>query len=623
MPDDKPASISISAALQYAPGLGGFPDRVTLGGDRACGGRRCRPAGCFPVFVVALKHAMGYHRPIIFREIDAMIERELKLHVPAGARAGIARELRAQKARRITLQARYFDTPGRDLAAANIALRLRKEGRRWVQTIKAPAGDTLSRIEINHVRPSPELDITLYAGTALEAFFSGLKAPLTLRYETRVTRQVLEIHHNEAVVELAYDQGALYAGEAELPISELEFEQVSGDPDAIFQVGREWLVRHGLVIDLRSKAERGDALANRALSIVAGPDGLVNLATVAQPAVHTLFKAVRAAPVTLKPRMPVEQAYVVSASECLFQIIQNTAFAAGADTAQAGHDAHMEYVHQLRVGIRRLRSCWKLFRGWVPEAPAEATAVLRQSFGAFGNSRDLDVVTKVVAPRIKAHGLPDCSFPRRRKAADQDQDAVAAHPDFQLALLAFLQQLIQLGDAVAQAARADTPDLALPAGSPGSADLVPVPASAVPDAASGVQPVTPDTPARLRPALVRRLNDWLRRIAKKGAKFTVLPIETQHDVRKQVKNLRYCLDFSEGVLSRSSLLPLKRLLAEIQEELGDLNDFYVAEEHYRRLVDRQPQAWFAVGWLRAMQAHQRTRAQGLFRKLGKLSELKG
>lgn len=554
-----------------------------------------------------------------------MIERELKLHVPAGARAGIARELRAQKARRITLQARYFDTPGRDLANANIALRLRKEGRRWVQTIKAPAGDTLSRIEINHIRPSPELDITLYAGTALDAFFSGLKAPLTLRYETRVTRQVLEIHHDDAVVELAYDQGALYAGEAELPISELEFEQISGDPDAIFHVGRQWLERHGLVIDLRSKSERGDALANQALSVVAGSDGLVHLATVAQPAVHLLFKAVRAAPVVLKPRMPVEQAYVASASECLFQIIQNTAFAAGVDTAQAGHDAHMDYVHQLRVGIRRLRSCWKLFRGWVPLPPPHATAVLRQSFGAFGNSRDLDVVTKVVAPRIKAHGLPDCSFPRRRKADDQDQEVVAANPEFQLALLAFLQQLIQLGDAVAQAQAART-DLS----SPESLLALPEPP------ATASQPETPEAGAvgalvpstsgasvRLRPALVRRLNDWLRRIAKKGTKFTVLPIETQHDVRKQVKNLRYCLDFSEGVLSRASLAPLKRLLAQIQEELGELNDFYVAEEHYRRLVERQPQAWFAVGWLRAMQAHQRARAQGLFRRLVKLSTLKG
>lgn len=550
-----------------------------------------------------------------------MIERELKLHVPAGARAGIAKTLRAQKARRITLQARYYDTPARDLAAANIALRLRKEGRRWIQTIKAPAGNSLSRLEINHVRPSPELDLSLYAGTALETFFQGLKAPLTLRYETRVIRHVLDIQHNGAVVELAYDQGALYSGEAELPISELEFEQVSGDPDAIFEVGQHWLQQYGLIIDLRSKAERGDALARQALTLHTDNDGIVTLSTVVNPDTQGLFTAVRAAPVALKPRMGVIPAYIACASECLFQIIQNTAFAAGVDTAQAGSQAHMEYVHQLRVGIRRLRSCWKLFRDWVPAPADQASAMLRQCFGAFGDSRDFDVVTQVVAPRIRAAGLPDCSFPRRRKANAASQDAVAASPEFQLQLLRLLQQLIQLGDAITPSKTAEPDTVADAKAGAADPDAIPSPTvSAAQDAAAAL--VLLGTPPKLKGALLDRLNRWLQRIAKKGARFTRLPIEAQHDVRKQVKTLRYCLDFSEGVLSRSSLQPLKRLLAEIQQELGDLNDFYVAEEHYQRLVERQPQAWFAVGWLRAMQAAQRAQAQELFRKLVKLPDLK-
>ena len=63
---------------------------------------------------------------------------------------------------------------------------------------------------------------------------------------------------------------------------------------------------------------------------------------------------------------------------------------------------------------------------------------------------------------------------------------------------------------------------------------------------------------------------------------------------------------------------LRKVLAQLQEVMGELNDFYVAEEHYSRLLERQPQAWFAVGWLRAMQDNRRRNAQKLFRRLPRL-----
>src|SRR3546814_9023816 len=131
-----------------------------------------------------------------------MHERELYLYVPPASRAALEAELRNAGASTITLRARYFDTPDKQLAQAGMALRLRLEGSQWVQTIKAPGPDELTRIEINHPRIEPELDLSAYQNTTLESFFSGLSQPLLLRYENHIERLVLRQDSPAGAVEL-------------------------------------------------------------------------------------------------------------------------------------------------------------------------------------------------------------------------------------------------------------------------------------------------------------------------------------------------------------------------------------------------------------------------------------
>ena len=192
-----------------------------------------------------------------------MPEQELKLHVPAASRQAVQREIKQREATRIRLHAMYFDTPERELARARIAIRLRLEGRDWVQTLKMPGTDAITRIEMNHPRPGPVLDLSVYAGTDV-APLAAIKGELGLRYETDVLRLLRRVRTRHGMVELAYDTGILRAGTLELPISELEFELVSGKPRAIFAAARGWQQRHALVLDPRSKSERGDALAQLA-----------------------------------------------------------------------------------------------------------------------------------------------------------------------------------------------------------------------------------------------------------------------------------------------------------------------------------------------------------------------
>src|SRR3546814_3015628 len=65
----------------------------------------------------------------------------------------------------------------------------------------------------------------------------------------------------------------------------------------------------------------------------------------------------------------------------------------------------VSYVRQLRVGIRRLRSCWKFFGKWVALDPALPLDELRHYFALLGQTRDQDIVHLHIAPRLVKAGM--------------------------------------------------------------------------------------------------------------------------------------------------------------------------------------------------------------------------
>ena len=100
-----------------------------------------------------------------------MNEVELKFQVPPLRRAAVAKAVAGRApAPRIRLRAAYWDTPDRALAIAGFALRVRREGRLWVQTLKGAGPDGMTRLEHNVPLPfatsvEPVADPGLHAGT--------------------------------------------------------------------------------------------------------------------------------------------------------------------------------------------------------------------------------------------------------------------------------------------------------------------------------------------------------------------------------------------------------------------------------------------------------------------------
>jgi len=284
------------------------------------------------------------------------MERELCLHVPTSAQSAIAETMRLHKAGRQTLRALYYDTAARTLAKSGIALRVRREGEQWVQTVKAPGHDALSRIEINHPRHSAELDLSLYDSSPLGGFFASLSEPLKVRYETDIERQILCVDHAGATIEIAFDLGAILAKGWKLPVSEVEFELRNGEMTGVFELAQEWLARFGLIAETRSKAHRGDRLAELK---TASDENIGN----SPPA---LFEPRRASGLPSLRNLPAVQGYIRCSTECLLQIATNASLLAGVDASNVTAEQTEAQFHQLLRGVKRLQACWQRYPDLAP-----------------------------------------------------------------------------------------------------------------------------------------------------------------------------------------------------------------------------------------------------------------
>jgi triphosphatase len=510
-----------------------------------------------------------------------MSEQELKLHVPSHAQAGIVKDLTQQQVTRIQLHALYFDTPTRALVKARIALRLRQEGRHWIQTLKMPGDHPLSRIELNHARPDPSLDLSLYAGTEAGDALAKISEPLGICYETDVKRMLRTVKTRQGQVEIAFDQGWLRAGALTLPISEIEFELISGQVEAIFIIGQRWQTSHGLVMDARSKAERGDCLAllDQTLTQLKSQPQVEAQQQACAKAIATFWAPRNAQKVGLDPQMSVTQALNMVTHECLDQIIRNAAVLAEVDTAGVMQIEHAEHVHQLRVGIRRLRSAWSLFNGLAPLPAQELRDAIKPHFAKLGSTRDDDVLNETLLPILSAAGQPPLAW---RKGATHEVSAsdVVTNNGFQRWLLDILSHAI-------------------------------TPRHAQPKTTDRVKEVT------LKQGLIDKLQKWHKRMLRDGLRFETLDTEARHALRKRAKRLRYGLQFAEALLPQKRLRSYRKQLALVQDILGEMNDLAIARERFVLLRDTQPSAWFACGWITSQLDTLTHQASAAFKQLAK------
>jgi len=479
-------------------------------------------------------------------------EIELKFRIPPARLAAVRRAVATASARVEPLAAAYFDTPDEHLAQARVALRLRREGTTWVQTLKAEGASAMVRLEHNVTLAAPAdgtrpvLDLARHdgtdAGAALRRVLAAAgDAPLAERYATEVRRTQRIVRRGGASIELALDEGRIAADGHTLALCELEFELVSGPPQALLDLAARWVDRFGLVLDVRSKSERGHLLAAGQLA--------------SPPARARALRLVDAT----------DPASVVAAmlANALRTVLANASVLADAalDPAVLGP----EYLHQLRVGLRRLRSVLRVFGPLAPAGAGALAPALATLFGQLGEQRDRDAMAESLWPALRAAGAPLVEIPALpAPAGDAPGSALAAllaAPDTQRLWLALL-------------AASQPPGPAMP-------------------------PLAAHRPAALRQALQAPLQALHRQVRRDAAAFATLDDAHRHRLRRRIKRLRYAAELAAGLWPEKAAARFLRRLQQAQGPLGEYNDTVVALVHYRALAGEDPRAWFAVGWLSA------------------------
>jgi CHAD domain-containing protein len=336
-------------------------------------------------------------------------------------------------------------------------------------------------------------------------------------------------------------------------VAEIEFELISGPPQALAALAARWAARFGLWWDVRTKSERGFRLAL----------GL------------TRVPATRAQPQVLPAGGGLAPALAAMLEAALAQALPNLAEIAG---APAEAPAAPEHLHQLRVALRRLRTALALLAGWAPE-PDVARALeqrWRDVFTALGAARDADVLVATWLPRLQAAGAPALALDL--PVASADVAAQVRQPEVTVLLLDTLAFMLSLAQLVADGAEA----------APGA-----------------------EGPAQAR-AVLRRA--W-RRAWADARRFSTAPVEQQHRARKRLKQLRYALEFMAPWLPARPLRRWLRALGRALAALGDHNDLHTARAFFDGRTAIDPPAWFAAGWLAAQDQPSRERAQRALARL--------
>jgi len=467
-------------------------------------------------------------RQYLFR---IMTETELKLTLTPETAAKLCLRLNQlvwpRPTETIPLHAIYYDSEDLRLKAAGIALRVRLEGDRYVQAVKIGRSSSggVQRVEeieipVKDARPRLKAIPDKAARRAVKEALGA--APLTPVWETEMERLAVKLHGPDGtLVEVAVDQGQIIARGSVRPFYEAELELKKGSMAALFDLARVLFPDGGLDFSRLSKAGRAALLAETGrIDPEAAPR--------------------RAAVVGLTRGMGAEAAARDTLRECFDQITANAELIR--ETAQP------DGPHQLRIGLRRLRSALSVFGPVIGGDEHDRLAAEARWLGQMaGIQRDLDVcLADILQPA--AREFPDepgfarlieamSARARRNRIILRDILECTRTQKFLLDLGKFTEGRGWREDGAQKELRK----------------------------------------RRIETLAAEALDKRWSRTRQAAENIATLDVEARHALRKELKKLRYTVEFFAPLHDEAALRGFLKPLKKLQTLFGALNDLAMAE----------------------------------------------
>ncbi|MBV9094921.1 MAG: CHAD domain-containing protein [Streptosporangiaceae bacterium] len=293
--------------------------------------------------------------------------------------------------------------------------------------------------------------------------------------------------------------------------------------------------------------------ARRAARLVAGVPGV---APATQPVVKAALSALGLRPGDYSSGVDAEVTAQMPASAAVAILLLRLLDTLEANTDGVLRDIDTEFLHDLRVAVRRSRSAIKLLGDVLPEGPAEHYGAGFKWLGDLTTpTRDLDVhllgfdaTARQLLAATAADLQPFRAFLARRRAREFRRLATALRSArFRALADDWRKVLLEVRDA----------------GIPGSRRGL--------------------TAAELAASRTARA---FAKVARRGGAITPeSPAESLHDLRKRCKELRYLLEFFAPLHDPAAYRKVVGDLKKLQDNLGEFQDSQVQREEIGALAD--------------------------------------
>lgn len=455
----------------------------------------------------------------------------------------VALELSADQCRRLSVRVRsnafaastierkrfsevYYDTAELSLASAGLCLCVRNDDGVWTQELRSIDATTThdaSRVHRQSAVAGPEPAPDAIGGGKLARKLKELliaSSPLDEQFGVEIDRTTMAVAGpggDSMLLEL--DIGTIAAGKRKVAVRTVCITLGQGRPEALLSFVREITSDGPVRLHTLDRAQAG----YRLLSAKAKPE----------------VGASKAPRSTVRSDMTGAEAIVAIAGAVRAHALHNWDVLLEQGSAEA--------AHQLRVGLRRLRTMLRIVRDTVDGDFQQALYDNARDLGrVVGRLRDTDVLARDIIDPVSL-------APRTATGIDALQSLVKAERKGRRAIVREALETPRFGMMRVEL-------LLLPAL---------LESSFAPSSKLLSRPVE-DLAAKS----LRRL---LRRVLRRAEDLTELTVEQRHELRKALKPLRYGVEFFAPLYPAPKIGRFLRRASQLQATLGYLNDVALAE----------------------------------------------